>query len=346
VDDSIRRHLTRIYDRSRINRCSELINPPGVVTVLDLDVHHLRALVAVADTGGFTAAAAQLGTTQSAVSRVVAEAERRLRTPVFVRTTRRVAPSEQGRALLPLVRRLVEDLDAGLHHLEGYLAGTRGTVTVAALPSVAAILLPPVIAAHRRRHPDVDVRVTDGLADTVAQLLTRGEVDLAVTVGPVDGRTVDGRTGDGTPLARDTFVLAAHPDHPLATRSAVAWSELDGESLVVFGPRSSIASPVERALQDAGAVPGVLHVAQNVAAVAGMVGAGLGVTAVPGLVLPLIAFAGLRAVPLTPTVRRSVRLHRDPARPMAAAVTAFAEALMTSSDALVGDLPAVSWGGQ
>lgn len=322
-----------------------------VVVLLDLDVHHLRALVAVADTGGFTAAAARLGTTQSAVSRVVAEAERRLRTPVFVRTTRRVAPSEQGRALLPLVRRLVEDLDAGLHHLEGYLAGTRGTVTVAALPSVAAILLPPVIAAHRRHHPDVDVRVTDGLADTVAQLLTRGEVDLAVTVGPVEGRTGAGgagagMTGGGTALACDTFVLAAGPDHPLTTRSTVAWSDLDGESLVVFGPRSSIAAPVERALQDAGAVPGVRHIAQNVSAVAGMVGAGLGVTAVPGLVLPLIAFAGLSAVPLTPTVRRSVRLHRDPARPMAAAVAAFAEALVTSSAALVGDLPAVSWGGQ
>jgi DNA-binding transcriptional LysR family regulator len=308
--------------------------------VLDLGIHHLRTLVAVADAGGFTAAAAQLGTTQSAVSRVVAEAERRLRTPVFVRTTRRVRPSEQGRALLPLVRRLVDDLDAGLHHLEGYLAGTRGAVTVAALPSVAAILLPPVIASHRAQYPDVEVRVVDGLADTVVGLLARGEVDLAVTVAaaaPAGARSVV------TTLGRDRFVLAAHPDHPLVEQSSVPWSALDGESLVVFGPRSSIRGPVHRALHDAGAVPAVVHEAQNVAAVAGMVGAGLGVTVVPGLVLPLVAFAGLRSVPLTPTVERRLLLHRDPARPVAPAVAAFAATLASAPGVLLADLPAVSW---
>jgi LysR family transcriptional regulator, carnitine catabolism transcriptional activator len=308
--------------------------------VLDLGVHHLRALVAVAEEGGFTAAAERLGTTQSAVSRVVAEAERRLRTPVFVRTTRRVEPSDQGRALLPLVRRLVDDLDAGYRHLEGYIAGTRGAVTVAALPSVAAILLPPVIAAHRREHPDVDVRVTDGLADTVAELLRRGEVDLAITVGPTGPAAA---RSAGALLGSDRFVLAAHPDHPLSARSCVGWSDLDGESLVVFGPRSSIRAPVDRALADAGATPGVVHEAQNVAAVAGMVGAGLGITAVPGLVLPLIAFAGLVHVPLEPTVARHIRLHRDPARPLSAAVAAFAQTLASAPGTLFGDLPAVSW---
>lgn len=310
--------------------------------VLDLGLTHLRALVAVHEAGGFTAAAHRLGTTQSAVSRVVAEAERRLRTPIFVRTTRRVAPTEQGAALLPLVHRLVDDLDAGLRHLEGYLAGTRGTVTVAALPSLAAILVPPVVADHRRRFPDVEVRVQDGLAEVVATMLARGEVDLAVTAEGAGSSAVDDPPGSSV-LAADQFVLVCHSGHRLAGRAGVGWAELDGEPMVMFGPGSSIRAPVDRALHEAGATPGAVQQTQNVAAVAGLVAAGLGVTAVPGLVLPLMAFAGLHPVPLLPEVSRRIRLRHDPARPLSAASRAFGQALRSSPAALLGDLPAVRW---
>ncbi|WP_433802704.1 LysR family transcriptional regulator [Actinomycetospora sp. CA-084318] len=305
--------------------------------VLDLGVNHLRALAAVHDAGGFGAAARRLGTTQSAVSRLVAEAERRLRVPVFARTTRRVVPTEHGRAVLPLVRRLVDDHDAGLAHIEGYLAGTWGTVSVAALPSLAAIVVPPVVAEHRRRHPDVEVRVRDGLAESVADLLARGVIDLAVTArtGP--------REDSAVPIARDRFVLLAADGHPLATRSSVDWAELDGTSMVVFGERSSIRRPVEDALRAAGARPGSVQETQNVAAVAGLVAAGLGVTAVPGFVLPLVAFAGLRRIDLVPVVTRDVEVRHDPRRPLSAAATSFRDALVESAPVLLPDLAAVEW---
>lgn len=305
--------------------------------MLDLGVHHLRALTAVHDAGGFGAAARRLGTTQSAVSRLVAEAERRLRVPVFARTTRRVVPTEHGRAVLPLVRRLVDDHDSGLRHIEGYLAGTWGAVSVAALPSLAAIVVPPVLADHRRRYPDVEVRVRDGLAEPVADLLARGEIDLAVTAAA--GR----RQETAAPIARDRFVLLAADDHPLATRSSVPWSELDGTSMVMFGERSSIRRPVEDALRAAGARPGAVQETQNVAAVAGLVAAGLGVTAVPGFVLPLVAFAGLRRVDLVPTVTREIEVRHDPRRPLSAAATSFRDALVTSPPTFLTHLPAVEW---
>lgn len=307
--------------------------------MLDLGVHHLRSLAAVHETGGFSAAARRLGTTQSAVSRLVAEAERRLRTPVFTRTTRRVVPTGQGRAILPLVHRLVAEHEAGLRHIEGYLAGTWGTVSVAALPSLAAIVVPAVVAHHRRRFPDVVVRVRDGLAEPVAGLLSRGEIDLAVTAGRRSGEAA------GVALATDRFVLVAAADHALAGRSSVQWAELDGESMVMFGERSSIRGPVDEALRVAGARPGAVQETQNVAAVAGLVAAGLGVTAVPGFVLPLIAFAGLRQIELLPEVTRNIEVRHHPQRPLTAAARSFRDALVGDAPALLGDLTAVAWVG-
>ncbi|GAB2916511.1 LysR family transcriptional regulator [Rhodococcus aerolatus] len=273
---------------------------------INLGVHHLRAVVAVADRSSFTAAAADVGVGQSALSRTVAEAERRLGARLFTRTTRRVEPTGDGREVAEHARRVLASYDDGLRQLERYATGERGSVVVACLPSVAATFLPAHVVRFRAAHPDVRLDVRDGLRDAVLASVRSGEVDLALvaTTGSLAGL-------EQQALVTDHFSLAVPATHRLADRSSVAWTELAGEPFVAFGPESSIAGHVDRALADAGVVPGATVQAHNVGAVAGLVAAGLGVTAVPGLVLPMMAFAGVVAVPLVdPVVRRTISLVR------------------------------------
>ncbi|MCZ2846389.1 LysR family transcriptional regulator [Modestobacter sp. VKM Ac-2978] len=295
--------------------------------VIDIPPSHLRALVAVADAGGFTAAAAQLGTAQSSLSRAVADVERRLRVRVFERTTRSLRLTSQGREIIALSRQVLADLDAGMRHLEGYLAGQRGRVTIACLPSVAATLLPPVVVAFRARFPDVQVQVRDGLAADVLDAVHSGSVDLAVTAAPA-------------PLARltveqlrlDPFSCAFAPGHRFAGRAEVDWAELTDEPFITFGADSSIRGPVDLALRAAGATPGPVLEARNVGAVAGLTAAALGVTAVPQLVLPMMAFAGVQHAPLRPAVERRISLVRAPERPLTPSAEAFARELHSMSE--------------
>lgn len=290
---------------------------------MNLQVHHLRAIVALADCRSFTMAAAQLGVAQSSLSRTVLEAERRLRTTMFERSTRRVLLTTDGEAVVAVARGVIQHVDAGLKHIEGYLAGTRGSVTVATLPSLAATLLPPVLRRYRELQPDVVLHVEDNLSGQVAAFLRSGQADLALTADPDEGDDYVVR-----PVAEDSFLLAVHPDHPYASAESVNWSDLQAEQLIAFGSASSVQRAVSRALREADVTPETIVRAQNVAAVAGLAASGLGVAPVPGFVLPLMRFAGLSFVPLVPRRARSIALVHSRGRPLSPAVRSWVEVML------------------
>ncbi|WP_020667270.1 LysR family transcriptional regulator [Amycolatopsis nigrescens] len=291
---------------------------------MDLTIQQLRVVVEVADAGGFTTAAKRLHLAQSSLSRTVGEVERRLAVTLFERTTRRMELTPEGAEFVRIASRIVASFDAGMNHFTGFLAGTRGRVRVATLPSLAAILLPPVVAGYRRDHPGVELSIEDALSDEVLAKVRGGEVDLAVTVTTETPGDLDVR-----PLAADRFCCIFPEGHRFSDMDTLSWTELRAESFIAFDPASSIRRLVDRAFDDARLTPGRVTEARNIAAVAGLAAAGLGVSAVPGLVLPLIAFAGLRDRPLeSPPVERTIALVRDPRRPAAPAVRAFIDALL------------------
>jgi LysR family carnitine catabolism transcriptional activator len=292
----------------------------------DLTLQQLRVVLAVHEAGSFTVAAKRLLVAQSSLSRTVAEVERRLGTPLFERTTRRLEPTPAGRELAAAARRAVDAVEAELRHVEGYLAGRRGRVRIATLPSLAAILLPGVVSAFRREHPDVEMSIEDALSDEVLQRVRGGLVDLAVTVvsaapDPLTDLTV-------TPVATDRFCCVVPPAHRFADRDVLSWRELAGEAFIAFDRTTSIRQHVDASLAAAGVVPRQVVAARNIAAVAGLVAADLGVSVVPGLVLPLMGFAGVRHVILDePTAHRTMAVVRAAARPLSPIAAAFVAAL-------------------
>ncbi|GAA1202112.1 LysR family transcriptional regulator [Prauserella alba] len=294
---------------------------------IDLSIRHLRAIVAVADAGGYSAAARQLHIAQSSLSRSVLEFERRVGVSLFERTTRRVVPTPDGAEFLAIARRLLSDFDAALNHFEGYLAGTRGSVTVAALPSLAGSMLPPALADFRRDRPEVTVSVRDGLADEVLAHVVAGTADMAVTVAPAVP------SGLSAPrIAVDRFVCVFPPGHRFHGRNRVTWGELAGEPFVAFDRDTSIRTYVDRTLADTGVELGPVTEARNIGAVAGLTAAGLGVSMVPALVVPMMGFAGVQHTAAAgPVVERDIRLVHDPARPLSRTARALRDTLLGAS---------------
>ncbi|MEQ3551748.1 LysR substrate-binding domain-containing protein [Pseudonocardia nematodicida] len=292
---------------------------------MDLEIRQLRAVVAVADAASFSDAAAALGLAQSSLSRTVQAVERRVGVALFRRTTRSVQTTTEGAEVVALARHVLAEHGAAMAHLTGYLAGVRGHVTIAALPSLAAGLLPPALAAYRENHRGVTVTVHDGLSTEVLDRVRDGTADLGLTVltGPPAGLHV-------TRLVRDTFHLVTRDDDPLAARGSVAWADLRDRAFVAFDPSSSIRAHTDRVLAEQGIGLGPVTGARNILAVGGLVAAGLGVSAVPGLVLPLLGFANLARVPLRdPEVRRDVCMIHNPRRPFSPAASALLRLLHT-----------------
>jgi DNA-binding transcriptional LysR family regulator len=140
----------------------------------------MRTLVRVVELGSFSAAARELGSTQSAVSKQVAALEKQLGAQLLARSTRVLKLTDAGAGYAEQARRLVAEvaeaesaLRAGEHRLQGWLR-------VAASGSFGRLKLMPLVRSFLAAHPGVqiDLRLNDGFIDLIEQ-----GIDLAVRIG-------------------------------------------------------------------------------------------------------------------------------------------------------------------
>src|SRR5690554_2378964 len=210
----------------------------------NITLRHLRAFVAVAERGGYTAAARSLNIAQSALSRTIVEIEEELNTCLFERTTRRVVLTASGEQLLMNARRVLEEFDGALSRFQLYQSGLDGGVSLAALSSVASIILPAVISEFRKSRPNVKISVKDGFAGEVVRYVLDGQVDFGIASFPkTQGRLICEQ------IAADGLVCICSKSHRFAGMETVSWNDLAGEDFVAFDPSSSIRTCVDRALQ-------------------------------------------------------------------------------------------------
>jgi DNA-binding transcriptional LysR family regulator len=131
---------------------------------------HLPVVLAVARRGGFAAAAAELGMGASAVSHAVRLVEERLGTPLFARTTRSVALTEAGAALVEAIGPAFATVNDALERLAAARGEVTGTLRINAPSLALPMALTPVLAELARRHPalTVEVATDNALTDIVA----------------------------------------------------------------------------------------------------------------------------------------------------------------------------------
>lgn len=197
-----------------------------------MELRHLQHFVAVAEDQHFTRAAERLMVSQSGLSASIRALERELQTPLFVRTTRRVALTEAGRALLGEAERILTQVRAAHEAVAAVQGVLRGTLSLGAEQCIGGVDVAGLLAAFRRRHPDVEIRLRQAGSEALADEVAAGRLDLAFAI-----RT----RGDSdhlrsVPLSSEPMTALCHPSHPLALAGAVTPQELGGEAFVDFHP--------------------------------------------------------------------------------------------------------------
>ncbi|GAB2506259.1 LysR family transcriptional regulator [Lysobacter humi (ex Lee et al. 2017)] len=135
---------------------------------------------AVLDAGGFTAAGRRLGLSKGAVSKAVGRLERHLGTRLLVRSTRRIAPTEAGEALLAYCREVVQQADAAEQHLGRLRDVPRGLLRMTATVSFGVARIAPLLPGLGAKHPELQVALQ--LSDDVVDLVG-ARMDLAIRIG-------------------------------------------------------------------------------------------------------------------------------------------------------------------
>lgn len=273
---------------------------------MNLTVNQLRTLALVAEARSFTRAAEVLHVSQSAVSRSIAESERALGVQLFARDTRSVQPTEVGGTVAQLAADIVAEFQVGMARIDNATTSVPEGIRIAALPSVTATILPPVLVEFRRNYPATRIDVVAAHAASVSDLTADGSVDLGITD---DGGLASALAF--TELTADEFWCVFPPGHPFGRSTTVTWEQVASEPLVAFSTSSSVRSHTDHAFHQVGCSPISIIETTEIATAAGLVAAGLGVMVATALLRPLTTFADLRRARLVePMVSRRIGIVR------------------------------------
>jgi DNA-binding transcriptional LysR family regulator len=293
---------------------------------MDLTLKQLRAFVAVAEAEQFTRAADKLGLSQSAVSTLVRQLEANLGLRLFDRHTRLLRLTQPGAEILPVAKRAVADIEGIVENVHELSSLSRGRVAIAAGTLQAALLLPRLIDAFNRRHPNVDISLHDVSEKTVLEMVKGGAVDLGVGTVPEEESEVV-----GAKLTTDVFLVVMRGDNPLAGRE-LRWRDL--ASVPLIGPQrgNPIRERLEAELARGGIVLTLHRSMQDVSlplTIIGMVEGGLGVAVMTTAVTRLATSMGLTTVtPTDPVIAREVSLIVRRDRSLSPAARQFRDFLL------------------
>jgi DNA-binding transcriptional LysR family regulator len=258
-----------------------------------LDLRGLVALVAVADSSSFRAAARALGYTQSAVSHQVAGLERTLGARVFDRPGGRaqVRLTAIGELCYQHAQRVIAATHALSADVSAALAGKRGTLRIGTSQTTCYLLAGPL--AHLRRHsPGIDVSIINATtSQSLVAQLAQGQLDIGlyINVEP-DERIVT------LPLFEDAWMIIAHQDDPIVHGTAVGLDELDGVAMIAWHQRWRAQANLEQLWRSRSIKPRIIYRSDDNLMIQRLVAAALGCACVGALSVQQLIDPQLRRV--------------------------------------------------
>ncbi|ADV65802.1 LysR substrate-binding domain-containing protein [Deinococcus maricopensis] len=242
-----------------------------------MEFRHLRVFLAVADELHFGRAAARLGMAQQHVGRAVRQLEAHIGTPLFERTSRRVALTPAGHALRTDAARLLADADRAVDTARRTAAGEAGDLRVAYVGAAQTRLMPALTRAFRAAHPRVHLHLREMCTADQARALADGTLDVGLAVLPVTHAALRVRA-----LHQEPLVAALPEDHALAQAPQVSVAALARETLITCTPHGTtfLSEQVAHLCRTHGVTPRLVQAAGSDQALIGLVAAGMGVALV------------------------------------------------------------------
>ncbi len=293
---------------------------------MNIDLRALRTFLQVVQAGGFTAAARLTGSSQPALSRTIRALEEELGQRVFDRDTRNLALTAVGDELRLVAERLLGEFDHSVGRLADLADGKRGSVTVAAIPTLAASLVPNAIASFIQSHPDVTIVIKDGLTQDIIEAVEDGTADIGLTIRPSEKKELSFR-----PLLSDNFVAISH--RKLGQREKeLKWTDLQRWPFIAFAPTSSIRMMTDAAFVQAGIAVTPQYQCNELTTLGGLLEAGLGITALPRLAIRHLPFTKCRITPLRgPIMTRTLGVLHSSRRALSPPARAFLDHITAQS---------------
>jgi LysR family transcriptional regulator, transcription activator of glutamate synthase operon len=272
-----------------------------------MELRQLHYFVKVAKKEHVTQAAEELHVAQSAVSRQIHQLEEELGVKLFVQKGRNLQLTPVGQLFLKRVEVILSDLERSVNELHEFLDPEKGEIRLGFPHSLGISLIPQVVAAFRKQHPNVKFRFKQGMYPSLIRDMIKGDIDLAfISPFPAEHEFVCGEV-----LLTEELYAILPPGHRFSDEESIKLRELEDETFVLFSEGYSLRPIVWEACQEAGFTPKIGFEGEETDTIRGLVAAGMGVSLLPELALHYTGPLQPAKVRVTePQVTRTIGLIR------------------------------------
>ena len=245
-----------------------------------MEVHQLRYVCAIADTGNFSRAAERCQVAQPSLSQQVLKLEEELGVKLFDRLGRSIRLTEAGRAFIPRARVILEQMEAARSSAADKNADLRGSVAVGVIPTVAPYLMPNYTADFAKRYPDAKIRIVEETTSVLVEGLRDLSIDVAILALPLRHKDLE-----LFPIRTEPLFAVLRKDHPRASAKSLALKDLRGESFVMLRDGHCFRDLSIDTCARARITPHIAFESGQFSSVLGMVAAGIGVSLIPEMAI-------------------------------------------------------------
>ncbi len=267
-------------------------------------LRQLEALNTVAEHGSMTRAASELGISQPAVSRLIADLSTEMGFQLFDRREGRLVPTQEARFLLPDIRRMLEMMDHLRDTSRNITTRKAGHLRVACLPGFATSHLPDIIARFLAERPGVTVTIEPDRPERILEWIIGEQYDCGITDGFEGHPAVESETV----LIRSVCVFPE--DHPLSARKIISPADLAEERLIHTRRDSSFFRDLNEAFLAAGVEIKPVVEARQFTAACELVARRVGVSIISELDAAGYRARGLSYRPFSPAIPHKLSLVR------------------------------------
>ncbi|ACT00795.1 LysR family transcriptional regulator [Paenibacillus sp. JDR-2] len=274
-----------------------------------MELRQLYYFVKVAKKEHVTQAAEELHVAQSAVSRQIHQLEEELGVKLFLQKGRNLQLTPVGQLFLKRAEVILDDLERAVVEIHEFMDPEKGEIRLGFPHSLGVSVVPQVVAAFRKLHPNVKFRFRQGMYPSLIRDMVKGEIDLAfISPFPDEHEQVCGEV-----LLTEELFAILPPSHPLAGEQEIDLIQLKEDTFVMFSEGYSLRPIVWEACQEAGFTPKIGFEGEETETIRGLVAAGMGVSLLPEMALyhaGVLQSAKVRV--RTPNVTRNIGIiHRS-----------------------------------
>lgn len=265
-----------------------------------MELAQIRYVLMVSQYNNFSKAADQLYITQPTLSQQIRRLEEELGFPLFVRSTRSVSLTDEGKIFVNYAKPLVADYNALIQEMEALKKDVISRLSVGVLPTFSHLNLLNLIQMFQKQYTTITISTELHSSNDLIEKLINEHLDIIVAnVTPMQKSNLEHEVEIHV-VSQDHINVILNEKNPLSTCTALSLEDIRNEPIIMLGKGSSIYRQINLAFKSAGIIPAETYPCPELHSMIGMIQSNTGIGFLSSRVAAEYVHSPIVSIPFTP----------------------------------------------